>query len=184
VLGDVVRRYRVARGLKQDGLAVRAGTTQSVISKIERGVRTNLTREVLERLATALDVPLADLIHAVDQGPPHSDSIPAPPAAPPAAPSLPTLCPPEFADTLARVGPYLTPRAWELLAAYAEGLAAEHLPAPATLVPVPPAVCDLLRLAEPDLAPDLAAALTTEQVYFRLVPHAAPPADGSGAYSG
>ena len=56
-----VRKLRVRRGLSQEALAVDAGVDRSYVGRIERGIE-NPTAETLERLARALDVPVADLL--------------------------------------------------------------------------------------------------------------------------
>jgi transcriptional regulator with XRE-family HTH domain len=55
--GAHVRWWRVHRGLSQLDLAGAAGTTQRHLSFLESG-RTQPSREMVLRLATALDVPL------------------------------------------------------------------------------------------------------------------------------
>ena len=56
-----VRLTRLARGLSQHGLAVRAGVSQQYISELERG-RRNLTVLALAELAVALGSTPAELI--------------------------------------------------------------------------------------------------------------------------
>lgn len=56
-----VRKLRVKHGLSQEALAVDAGVDRSYVGRIERGVE-NPTVETLERLAVALDVPVAELL--------------------------------------------------------------------------------------------------------------------------
>ena len=56
-----VRKLRVKRGLSQEALAVDAGVDRSYVGRIERGIE-NPTAETLERLAAALDVPVAELL--------------------------------------------------------------------------------------------------------------------------
>jgi|SRR6185295_4740788 len=51
--GEVVRQARQRSGLSQRRLALRAGTDQAAISRIERG-DTSPTVETLERLLTAM----------------------------------------------------------------------------------------------------------------------------------
>jgi len=51
--GEVVRQARERSGLSQRRLALRAGTDQAAISRIERG-DTSPTVETLERLLTAM----------------------------------------------------------------------------------------------------------------------------------
>lgn len=60
-VGENVRRLREARGLSQEALAFEAGMHRTYVSGIERGVR-NPTVTVLERLAIALKVSMADLV--------------------------------------------------------------------------------------------------------------------------
>lgn len=56
-----LRRLRVKRDLSQEALAVDAGIDRSYVGRIERGVE-NPTVETLDRLAKALEVPLAELL--------------------------------------------------------------------------------------------------------------------------
>lgn len=55
-----IRELRAASGYSLDVLAAKSGVSRSAISMIERGT-TSPTAVVLEKLATALDVPLASL---------------------------------------------------------------------------------------------------------------------------
>ncbi|MEZ0089735.1 helix-turn-helix domain-containing protein [Streptacidiphilus sp. EB129] len=52
---ELVRSWRLERGLSQAQLAEQAGTAQAVISRIELG-KLNPTVPVLERLANAMDL--------------------------------------------------------------------------------------------------------------------------------
>ncbi|KJV38808.1 helix-turn-helix domain-containing protein [Brevundimonas sp. KM4] len=60
-VGENVRRLREERGLSQETLAFEAGMHRTYVSGIERGIR-NPTVTVLERLASALKVAMADLV--------------------------------------------------------------------------------------------------------------------------
>ena len=53
-----LRRLRVAGGVSQERLALEAGVDRAYVSGLERA-RENPTIEVLDRLAAALDAPLA-----------------------------------------------------------------------------------------------------------------------------
>ncbi|WP_315774689.1 MULTISPECIES: helix-turn-helix transcriptional regulator [unclassified Bradyrhizobium] len=55
-----LRRWRVRRELSQEQLAVDADVNRTYVSGVERGVE-NPTIELLERLAKALSIELADL---------------------------------------------------------------------------------------------------------------------------
>ncbi len=60
-LADNMRSLRKARGWSQEALADAAGIDRTYISGIERLVR-NPTITVLERIATALEVPAGHLL--------------------------------------------------------------------------------------------------------------------------
>jgi len=62
-----MRDLRAARGLSLEALAERSGVSRSMISLIERG-ESSPTAALLERLATALGVPLASLFEAPGPG--------------------------------------------------------------------------------------------------------------------
>ena len=66
-IGSLVRDARRHRGLTQQQLAGRLGTSQSAIARIEQGGQ-NLTLELLGRLSTALE---SDLINLGPAGPTH-----------------------------------------------------------------------------------------------------------------
>lgn len=71
-LGLRLQHAREARGLTQAELAARAGYSQSAVAGWESG-RRSCRVETLERLAAAMDVPLADLVlpaGAVSEGEP------------------------------------------------------------------------------------------------------------------
>lgn len=55
-----LRNIRTARGLTQEQLAEKADVNQATISKIEKG-SANVTLDMIQRLASALDVSPAEL---------------------------------------------------------------------------------------------------------------------------
>lgn len=59
-LGVNLRRLRLAKGLGQEKFALEHGIDRTYVSGIERGIR-NPTIMVVQRLADALEVPIADL---------------------------------------------------------------------------------------------------------------------------
>lgn len=63
-IGWNIRRLRAARELTQEDFATDSGFDRGYISGLERGVR-NPSVLVLERIAKALDVDVADLLDAV-----------------------------------------------------------------------------------------------------------------------
>ncbi len=65
-LAKRVRRLRVARGWSQEVLADVAGLHRTYIGSIERGER-NVSLEAMERIAQALEVPLAELFSEEDK---------------------------------------------------------------------------------------------------------------------
>ena len=64
--GLAVRAARRERGWAQDELSEAAGLDRTYLSGLERG-RRNPTLATLERIAVALDRPLADLIRAAEE---------------------------------------------------------------------------------------------------------------------
>ncbi|WP_433510728.1 helix-turn-helix domain-containing protein [Nonomuraea sp. CA-143628] len=60
-IGERVRAERERAGLNQRDLAGPAGLSQPTLARIELGTRTRLTVAELDRIATALGIPLADL---------------------------------------------------------------------------------------------------------------------------
>jgi len=62
-----VRRYRLARGMTVGEMAVRAGISKAMLSKIENRL-TSCSLTTLTRLATALDVPVTALFRGADAG--------------------------------------------------------------------------------------------------------------------
>ena len=62
--GKHLRALREERGWSQEEFADRAGLHRTYVSAVERGVR-NPTLSVLERLAKALGVSMAELVQAI-----------------------------------------------------------------------------------------------------------------------
>lgn len=63
--GENVRKYRKARGLSQEQFALKYEVDRTYISGIERGKR-NPTIEIVQKLARALGVSIADLFDGCD----------------------------------------------------------------------------------------------------------------------
>ncbi len=61
-IGNFIARLRQSRGLTQDDLAVRLGTSQSAVARIERGEQ-NVSTEMLAKISTALDRDILQLTH-------------------------------------------------------------------------------------------------------------------------
>lgn len=60
-IAESLKQARKRKGLTQDELAYRSGVSQSAISDIESGKRTNPTADTLGCLAAALDVSILAL---------------------------------------------------------------------------------------------------------------------------
>lgn len=65
MIGETIRRRRKARGWSQQALADAAGISQNYVSDIERGKRTG-TLDILQAIATALDLTLDELRQPLD----------------------------------------------------------------------------------------------------------------------
>ncbi len=63
-IGDNVRKFRRARKLSQESLALEAGMDQAYVSRVESGA-CNTTILIIMRLADALDVPPDYLLKAL-----------------------------------------------------------------------------------------------------------------------
>jgi transcriptional regulator with XRE-family HTH domain len=61
-LGQKVKAIRSRRGLTQVELAAKAGLTQGYLTQLERGIRTNPSLDILQRLAKALKVKVGELL--------------------------------------------------------------------------------------------------------------------------
>lgn len=73
--GAKLRSLRLARGLTQTALGEKAGLRRSHISRVEQGERSP-SLETLERLTTALGVPLYTLFYAGASAPPAESGVP------------------------------------------------------------------------------------------------------------
>ena len=76
IIGWNLRRLRVAQGLSQERLALAAGIDRAYAGRVERGSE-NVTISTLEAMATALSVPVADLLTAPEPGAQGPKSLPA-----------------------------------------------------------------------------------------------------------
>lgn len=61
--GQKVREERVRRGFSQEELAARAGVHRTYIGMIERAEK-NITLESIEKIATALNIRIADFFES------------------------------------------------------------------------------------------------------------------------
>jgi transcriptional regulator with XRE-family HTH domain len=64
--GRVIRRFRLEKGLSQEGLAERAGIHRTYIGDVERGVR-NISLANMMRLAYALNIPLSQIVAEMER---------------------------------------------------------------------------------------------------------------------
>jgi transcriptional regulator with XRE-family HTH domain len=64
MIGPTIRRLRQERDLSQERLATSAQVSSGYLSKLERGVYKQPSFEVLSRIATALQIPVAELYRA------------------------------------------------------------------------------------------------------------------------
>ena len=64
-IGQRIRNYRTQRGLSQEKLAELSGCHPTYIGQVERGEK-NATLESIEKIASALNVPLSQLLDNSD----------------------------------------------------------------------------------------------------------------------
>ncbi len=73
IIGQRVRNYRTEKGLSQEKLAEMSGCHPTYIGQVERGEK-NATLESLEKIASAMSVPLSKLFEKIGED--NTDSIP------------------------------------------------------------------------------------------------------------
>jgi transcriptional regulator with XRE-family HTH domain len=61
IFSNNVRQYRLEQNLSQEELADKAGLHRTYIGSVERGER-NITINVMEKICTALEIPITDLL--------------------------------------------------------------------------------------------------------------------------
>jgi transcriptional regulator with XRE-family HTH domain len=64
--GRAVRRLREKQGYSQEKFAHRAGIDRAYMSEVERGL-TNVSLELIERIAKALDIRMGQLLTEADK---------------------------------------------------------------------------------------------------------------------
>ena len=64
IIGKRIRNYRTAQGLSQERLAELSGTHHTYIGQIERGEK-NATVESIEKISSALNLPLSELFEKI-----------------------------------------------------------------------------------------------------------------------
>ncbi len=67
MIGKRIRNYRTAKGLSQEKLAEMSGCHATYIGQIERGEK-NATVESIEKISSALQVPLSQLFEKLGGG--------------------------------------------------------------------------------------------------------------------
>lgn len=73
IIGQRVRNYRTEKGLSQEKLAEMSGCHPTYIGQVERGEK-NATLESIEKIASAMDVPLSKLFEKMGED--NFDSFP------------------------------------------------------------------------------------------------------------
>lgn len=74
-VGQRIRNYRTNSGLSQEKLAELSGCHPTYIGQVERGEK-NATLDSIERIASALQVPLSQLFEKLDASQEATNSIP------------------------------------------------------------------------------------------------------------
>ena len=67
-IGQRVRNYRIEKGLSQEKLAELSGCHPTYIGQVERGEK-NATLESIEKIASAMNISLAQLFEKIDSYP-------------------------------------------------------------------------------------------------------------------
>ncbi len=75
IIGQRIRNYRVKAGLSQEKLAEISGCHQTYIGQIERAEK-NATLESIEKISSALNIPLSKLFEKIGNTKDNSENIP------------------------------------------------------------------------------------------------------------
>lgn len=75
LIGQRIRKYRTGLGLSQETLAEYAGCHETYIGQVERGEK-NATLESIEKIATALNIPLSRLFEKLGETDESGRNIP------------------------------------------------------------------------------------------------------------
>ena len=75
ILGQRIRNYRVTKGLSQEKLAELSGCHPTYIGQIERGEK-NATIESIEKISSALNIPLSRLFEKLGVAEGRTRNIP------------------------------------------------------------------------------------------------------------
>ena len=62
MLGEALKQLRLFHGVKQKDLAIALGLSASYVSEIEKGIKTNITIDIIEKYSDFFDVKMSDLI--------------------------------------------------------------------------------------------------------------------------
>ncbi|MED4583104.1 helix-turn-helix domain-containing protein [Brevibacillus choshinensis] len=65
MLGKCIQELRMQKGLSMSELAERSGVTKSYLNALERGIKTNPSIQILEKIAGVLDMELGSLVRYV-----------------------------------------------------------------------------------------------------------------------
>ncbi|WP_310228336.1 helix-turn-helix transcriptional regulator [Brevibacillus nitrificans] len=65
MLGKCIQELRMQKGLSMSELAERSGVTKSYLNSLERGIKTNPSIQILEKIALVLEMELGNLVRYV-----------------------------------------------------------------------------------------------------------------------
>jgi Predicted transcriptional regulators len=68
-IGQYIYHYRKLKNMTQEKLAEKIGTTKQTINKYELGIITNIPLNKIEKLASALDCTISDLLGSQKEKP-------------------------------------------------------------------------------------------------------------------
>jgi XRE family transcriptional regulator, master regulator for biofilm formation len=63
MIGQRINKLRLEKKISISELAERSGVAKSYISKLEKGIKTNPSIQLLEKVADALEVTIDDILH-------------------------------------------------------------------------------------------------------------------------
>lgn len=65
MLGKCIQELRLRKGLSMSELAERSGVTKSYLNSLERGIKTNPSIQILEKITSVLEIELESLLRYI-----------------------------------------------------------------------------------------------------------------------
>lgn len=74
VIGELIRKKRMEKGISLTELSQMAGISKSYLSYLERGMKTNPSIQITKRVFKTLDLPIT-ILNNVEESAPHQTQL-------------------------------------------------------------------------------------------------------------